>query len=67
MPRDIPVRKTTIEEADRLDRHVYARLTPADRLGMMWQLAVQAWAFKEGRVDEPVFHRDVVRTLRGRR
>jgi hypothetical protein len=67
MPLDIPVRKTTLAEADRLDRDLYARLPPADRLGMMWQLALQAWAFKEGRVDEPVFHRDVVRTLRGRR
>jgi hypothetical protein len=67
MPGDLPVRKTTLAEADRLDRQVYARLTPTDRLEMMWQLAVQAWAFKEGRVDEHVFHRDVVRTLRGGR
>ena len=34
---------------------------------MMWQLAMQAWMFKEGLVDEPRLRRDAVRTLRGRR
>jgi hypothetical protein len=63
--RDIPVRKVTLADADRSDEVL--RLTPSERVAMMWQLALQAWMFKEGLVDEPRLRRDVVRTLRGRR
>lgn len=44
-----------------------ARLTPGERVAMMWQLALQAWMFKDGLVDEPRLRRDVVRVIRGRR
>ncbi len=38
--------------------------TPAERIGMMWQLALDAWAFKGEPVDESAFSRDVVRVVR---
>jgi hypothetical protein len=44
-----------------------ASLTPAERIGMMWTLAVQAWMFKEGVLREPRLRRDVGRVVRGRR
>jgi len=39
-------------------------LTPKERVMMVWTLTLQAWMFKEGRVDEPRLRRDVVRTIR---
>jgi hypothetical protein len=41
------------------------RLTPSERVAMVWQLTLQAWAFKEGRWVEPRLRRDLVRTVRG--
>lgn len=41
--------------------------TAEERWGMMWQLAVDAWAFKGEQVDESSFRRDVVRVIRGGR
>lgn len=41
--------------------------TPVDRLGMMWQLAVTAWAFKGEPVVSSRLQRQVVRTIRGKR
>jgi hypothetical protein len=38
--------------------------TPAERLGMMWQLALDAWAFKGEPVAEPRLPRHIVRLLR---
>ncbi len=62
---DYPVRKTSLEDQGReLD---YAGMTAEERLAMMWTLTVQAWMFKEGRLDEPRLRRDVVRVLRGGR
>jgi hypothetical protein len=39
--------------------------TPAERIGMMWQLAIDAWAFKGEGVAESRLPRHVVRVLRG--
>jgi hypothetical protein len=39
-------------------------LTPAERMRMVWQLTLQAWAFKEGLTVEPRLRRDVVRVVR---
>jgi hypothetical protein len=64
--RAITVRKLTLADESRRD-DVVLRLTPSERVAMMWQLALQAWMFKEGLVDEPRLRRDVVRTLRRRR
>ena len=40
-------------------------LSPAERLGMMWQLAIDAWAFKGDPIAESRLQRHVVRILRG--
>lgn len=39
-------------------------LTPGQRMEMVWQLTLQAWAFKEGLDVEPRLRRDVVRVVR---
>jgi len=39
---------------------VYARLSPGERLGMMWQLAVDAWAFAGEDVTQSRLSRHVV-------
>lgn len=41
--------------------------TPAQRLGMMWQLALDAWAFTGETVAESRLPRHVVRVVRGKR
>ena len=41
-------------------------LTPAQRMEMVWELSLQAWAFKEGLTGEPRLRRDVVRVVRQR-
>lgn len=63
--KDIRVRVTRRTEADRRD---VANLTPAERMGMVWQLTRDAWAFKgePERVESP-FQRHVVRIHRGGR
>jgi hypothetical protein len=40
--------------------------TAAERIAMMWQLALDAWAF-QGEPVEPQFQRHVVRIIRGRK
>ena len=65
MPRALRVRRIPLSEEGRDDD--VRGLTPSERVAMMWQLALQAWMFKEGLVDEPRLRRDVVRTVRGRR
>ena len=59
------VRRITLADEGRDDD--VRRLSPGERVAMMWQLALQAWMFKEGLVDEPRLRRDVVRVVRGRR
>lgn len=56
-----PTRKTTLlQEAD----EVWAdALDPAERILVVWQLTMQAWAFK-GLEHEPRLRRDVVRVVR---
>jgi len=63
--RSRPIRRLSLADEGRDDtvRH----LSPSERVAMMWQLAMQAWMFKEGLVDEPRLRRDVVRVVRGRR
>jgi hypothetical protein len=38
--------------------------TPAERIGMMWQLTLDAWAFKGEAIAEPRLSRHVVRIVR---
>ena len=60
-----PVRRTTLEEQGK-EKDV-SMLSPSERVGMVWQLTLQAWMFKEGIPHEPRLRRDVVRTVRGGR
>lgn len=60
-----PIRRVPLADEGRFRDE--DRLSPAEGVAMMWQLALQAWMFKEGLVDEPRLRRDVVRTLRGGR
>ena len=43
-----------------------AEATAAERIRMVWQLTLDAWAFKEPTVAESRFQRHVVRIVRGR-
>ena len=43
------------------------RLSPGERMQLVWRLTLQAWSFKEGLSDEPRLRRDVVRVVRGER
>jgi hypothetical protein len=62
MNRSRPVRKIALADEGRSDE--LQRMSPSERVAMMWQLALQAWMFKDGLIDEPRLRRDVVRTLR---
>lgn len=61
---EYPVRVTPLEDQGK--DHEYAAMTPEQRLAMVWTLTMQAWMFKEGRLDEPRLRRDVVRIIRNR-
>ena len=44
-----------------------ADTTPAERMGMMWQLALDSWAFMGDDLVEPRLPRHVVRLIRRKR
>ena len=56
--RDITVRVKTLHEAEQDDD--LRGKTPHELLGMMWQLTLNAWAFKEKLNAEPGLQRHVV-------
>lgn len=56
------VRKSTLQEQD--DDPDVAAMTPAERMEMMWPLALDAWAFMGEPVVEPRLPRHIVRVLR---
>ena len=43
-----------------------AEATAAERIRMVWQLTLDAWAFKEPTVGESRFQRHAIRIIRGR-
>ena len=55
---------TTLRGQD-AERHVTSA-TAAECVGMVWQLTLDAWAFKEPAVAESRFQRHAVRVVRGR-
>jgi hypothetical protein len=58
--RNIKIRKTSFkDETDDLKN-----TTPEERWAMMWQLALDAWAFKGEPVAEPKLQRHIVRVFR---
>lgn len=62
--RDYRVRKSTLAEQD-LDADLDGT-TAAERIGMMWQLALDAWAFKGRPVAEPGLPRHTWRVRKRR-
>jgi hypothetical protein len=58
------IRVRNLYDQDRSDQDDFSRTTPAERLQMMWQLTVDAWAFKGERVAELRLPRHIVRVLR---
>ncbi|MEM1116678.1 MAG: hypothetical protein AAF594_10365 [Bacteroidota bacterium] len=56
-----------VRRANQCDAGTPPHTTAADRLGMMWQLALDAWAFTGTPVAEPRLPRHAVRLLRGGR
>lgn len=56
------VRVVTLQEQDKQDD--LQSTTPAQRLEMMWQLTLDAWAFKGEPVAELRLPRHIIRVLR---
>lgn len=52
---------------DRADDNDFEGMTPAERVGMMWQLALDAWAFRGPGDADSRDPREIVRIQRGRR
>ena len=60
LERNIQIRKTSLkEETDDLKN-----TTPAERWAMMWQLALDAWAFKGETLAEPGLQIHLIRIYR---
>jgi hypothetical protein len=62
--REIRVKKISLHRAD-LSNDLKGK-TPHDLIGMMWQLTLNAWVFKENINAEPRLQRNVVVLKRGR-
>ena len=58
------IRRSNLRSQERADIQDLSRTTPAERLQMMWQLALDAWAFKGEPVAELRLPRHIVRVLR---
>jgi hypothetical protein len=62
------MRVRVLRQEDQADGADVAALTPGERLGMMWQLARDAWTFKgEPERAESRLQRDALRVQRGKR
>ena len=62
---DVPeIRVSNLTAQDRADIEDLSKTTPAERLQMMWQLTLDAWAFKGEPVVELRLPRHIVRVLR---
>ncbi len=60
LERNIQIRKTSLkEETDDLKN-----TTAEERWAMMWQIALDAWAFKGEPVAEPGLQRHIIRVYR---
>lgn len=59
---NVPTRKRHLRHPE--DRSEYLRLTPSERVELVWPLTLQAWGFLNGLENEPRFRRDVVRVTR---
>lgn len=66
MKQDLQKRKSVkvTKLSDSADEWDLQNTTPAERWAMMWQLTLDAWAFKGEPVAEPRLQRHIVRVLR---
>ena len=62
--RKITIRKSSLSEQGR--ENDLRDTMPEQRMSMMWQLTLDAWAFR-GKPVEPSFPRHVARVVRGKR
>lgn len=62
--KEMLVRKVSLHAPDNKDDLKYK--SPQELIGMMWQLTLDAWSFKENLNAEPRLQRDVVVLKRGR-
>lgn len=58
------IRVSKLDAQHRADVEDLAKTSPAERLEMMWQLTLDAWAFKGEPVAELRLPRHIVRVLR---
>jgi hypothetical protein len=58
------IRVSNLAAQDQSDVEDLSKTTPAERLQMMWQLALDAWAFKGEALAELRLPRHIVRVLR---
>jgi hypothetical protein len=57
LERNVKVRKTLLKQ----ESQDLQNTTPQERWAMMWQLALDAWAFKGEPIAEPRLQRHIVR------
>lgn len=62
--RSVLIRKTTLHNSD--SHGDLKDKSPQQLIGMMWQLALNAWSFKENLHAEPRLQRHVIVLKRGR-
>ena len=60
--RNLVIRKVSLRDADQVND--LAGLSPRQLIGMMWQLTLDAWSFKEKLGVEPRLQRHVVVLIR---
>jgi hypothetical protein len=65
-PSDRTIRVTRLSDQGN-DMDLRATTTPAERIGMMWQLVIDAWAFMGDPVAQSRLPRHVVRVVRRKR
>ena len=56
------VRKTTLQAQD--DSGIIVDATPAERIGMVWQMTLDAWTFLDSNLAKSEFQRQVGRIER---
>jgi hypothetical protein len=61
-PRPITMRKLSLK--DHKEDSGIPGLSAAERISLMWQLALDAWAFSRGPDPDSPMRRDIVRILR---
>lgn len=60
--QDYPVKNRHLQDPEPPSE--YLKMTPAERINIVWQLTLDAWAFKKGERIEPRLQRHIVRIVR---